>query len=497
MSTSRKIAKGFFYTIGSGYIARLCSVGLTLLIRRELPPSIFDDVVLGVVVFTMLASLREFGLMHALLHFQDQVEAFADTHFTLNLLITFCASLLNCGIVLVLVLFFPETFSWTAALVVWIFSALHLLRNLTLTSEALLRMDFEFGRLSLFHGLGTVLALSCALAAARAGWEEWSLILGGYSTVSVFSVVYVLFASTAIWRSRSLKVWPLRLDPVWSRRLLRYGVWIWLGWILQTFIMGYDKLIVWLVAGKEELVFYEYAWWLVQIPTAIITHVLFTYTNTLYSRYQQDRERLSELFSGMIGLVVRVSSPLALVFILNARELLALTPKWISATPILVWLAGYAFMRPLLDECFSLLWAVGEEGTRRSAKVVGVQALVALLLVPCMAMMGGVKGVAYSVGVVAGVGVLGYMIGLRSYVTVRWGRVFGAPALSLALAGMAGKSYTLWTWQNPLLDFVLRSGLMMIVYSGVLGLLERKKIVENILQMRQIFRSDSSISQAQ
>ena len=40
-------------------------------------------------------------------------------------------------------------------------------------------------------------------------------------------------------------------------------------------------------------------------------------------------------------------------------------------------------------------------------------------------------------------------------------------------------------------DFVLRSGLMMIVYSGVLGLLERKRIVENILQLRQILRGET------
>ena len=70
MITPQKMFKGFFYTLGTGYAARLCSVGLTVLIKRQLEPSVFADVFLGVTVFTMLSSLREFGLTHALLHFQ-------------------------------------------------------------------------------------------------------------------------------------------------------------------------------------------------------------------------------------------------------------------------------------------------------------------------------------------------------------------------------------------------------------------------------------------
>ena len=69
MITPQKMFKGFFYTLGTGYAARLCSVGLTVLIKRQLEPSVFADVFLGVTVFTMLSSLREFGLTHALLHF--------------------------------------------------------------------------------------------------------------------------------------------------------------------------------------------------------------------------------------------------------------------------------------------------------------------------------------------------------------------------------------------------------------------------------------------
>ena len=143
-------------------------------------------------------------------------------------------------------------------------------------------MDFEFGRLSLLHGLGTLLALGSALLAARAGWEEWSLILGG--------VDYVLGAQRGVTCCFFLRLLGaaapcasprLHFDWVWARRLLGYGVWIWIGWVLQIFIWWYDKLVVRLVVGDTALALYETAWWLVQIPTAVIAHIIFNYSSAL------------------------------------------------------------------------------------------------------------------------------------------------------------------------------------------------------------------------
>lgn len=386
-------------------------------------------------------------------------------------------------------LLFPADFSWTFAQVAWVLAALHFVRQLTLTSEALLRMDFEFGRLSLLHGLGTLLALSSALLAARAGWEEWSLILGGWTTYSVLSVVYVLFFSAATWYSRPLPLrrTSLRFDWVWARRLLGYGVWIWVGWVLQVFIWWYDKLVVRLVAGDTALALYETAWWLVQIPTAVIAHIILNYSSTLYSRYRHERERLGELFSKMISLVLRVSAPVSLILVFNAREITALLgSQWAASAHIVVWLAAYALLRPLLSDGFSLLWAVG--ATRRSAYIVGMQGAVALFAVPAMGVVWGAEGVASSMGAVAGAGFCGLCVGLRPYVRVNWFKILAGPAVGLLAAAVCGWLYARWALDYAVGDFVLRSGIMALAYGAVLGLLERRTIVEELGRLRRIMR---------
>ena len=262
-------------------------------------------------------------------------------------------------------------------------------------------------------------------------------MLGGWGTFSVFSGIYTLVYASAVWYSRPIRLWPLQLDWDWARRLLDYGKWFWLAWgVLLNFIWYYDKLVLAFIGDERYeagLALYDHAWWLMQFPTAIIAHIVFAYTNTLYSRYQADRDRLSELFSTMMGIIFRGSAFVALLLLANAYEVMALLKtEWAAAAPMMVWLAGYTFLRPLLDDGIGLLWAVGD--TRRTAGIMGAQALVALLIVPVAVMWKGVEGVAYSMGVVAAIGVGGVFIGLKRYVDIAWRRVFFGPLLALGLA---------------------------------------------------------------
>lgn len=486
MIGAAKLVKGFLYTLGGGYLARASSVFLTVLITRELGPNRFTDVVAGVTVFTLVTSFREFGLMHALLHYQSRVNEFLGTHLLLNVFLTAGSSLLTALVAWLLLTIFPAHFSLTSALVVWVFSGLNLIRNLTLTSEALLRMEFEFGRLALFHGVGTVIALLATLLAAKAGWGTSSLILGGWSTFSVLSVVYVLLFSTAMLLWRPLQWRKLRFNPTWARRLLRYGIWIWIGWVLQTFMLWYDRLVIWWVIGKVEMTLYNHAMWLVQIPTAVISHIIFSYTNALYSHYKNDRQQLGELFGRMLRIIIRISFPLALVFVLNAHELMSMMPKWIYAAPMVVWLAAFAFVRPLLDEGYGLLWAVG--ATKHSAAIVGIQAVVALAALPLLAKTWGVAGVAYGMGVMTLVGLIALFAVVRRFLILDLRRAFAVPVVALVLAALSSVGVSAYTFDQPVIDFVVKACLMMLTYLAVLGLLERRYLRESLLQLKVVLQ---------
>ena len=474
MTTPRQVVRSFFYTLGSGYTARLASVGLTLLIRRVLGPAVFDEMIYPLVIFVMLSSLSQFGLLQALLHYQDRADEFVDTHFTLNLLVSAAVLLVTCAVGLALWRWRPGS-AW-ACTVICIFGGLRFVKNLTTTSEALMRRGFQFGRLSIFHGGGTVLALTATLAAGLAGWGRWSLVLGGWTTYAIFSAVYVVIFASGVWWTRPPSL-RLRLDPVWVRRFAGYGVWLWLGWVLQNFVWYYDKLVLGAVVGVRELTFYENAWWLMQLPTAVISHIILSYTIALYARYRDQRQRLGEMYTTMLSIVVRCSAPVALVIALHAERVVGLMgERWAPSAAIVVWLALFGFVRPLLDEGYGLLWASGD--TKAGALVMGGQAAVAVALVPLAAHLDGTRGVALAMGAIALLGALGLAWRVRRYVSVPWIQVFAAPVAGLAtgaaLYAAAGEFTAGWP---PLLGLGASAALVAVAYGAALVLLERRRMV--------------------
>jgi len=185
---------------------------------------------------------------------------------------------------------------------------------------------------------------------------------------------------------------------------------------------------------------------------------------------------------------VRVSAPLALIFVTNSAEVVSLSgEKWAGAAPILVWLALYAFVRPLLDEGSSLLWAVG--ATRQTAKVMAGLALIALPLIPFAAIEMGVQGVAYSMGLLATLGVIGMLAAVRSHISFAWRPIFAAPVIGLAAMAAAATGYSAWAAPGTTLEsFVARCLLMLLTYLAALALLDRKVIRESLADVRRILR---------
>ena len=151
---------------------------------------------------------------------------------------------------------------------------------------------------------------------------------------------------------------------------------------------------------------------------------------------------------------------------------------------MMLWLAGYAFLRPLFDDGIGLLWAVGD--TRRTAAVMGVQALFALVAVPVAILWGGVEGLAYCMGIVAAIGVFGVFVVLRRYVDIAWRRVFVAPMAALALATLAGAVFSRIIELSQWYDLVARSGILLVVYGSVLWLLERQEVIAQWERLRRI-----------
>ena len=495
-SAIQRIAHGAIQTFGSTYPARLINFAVLLLLYQILVPEDFGAITTAYSILALVIAIRDLGLHYALLHEHDNVHELAPTHFVLSVSLGSTSTLLALCIALysehLFELFntylgFTDTQTYPkVAIALCILGAFDLLRTAALTAETQLQRDLEFGRLAFAHAGGTILAALVGLAVAYLGYGKWALILGFYP----YSVTYILFYCTVVWLRH-----PPPLNQVHTfnaqaaRRMIRYGLWFWIGGIPKIFIQHYDKLIISLFFGLSLRGIYDAAHNFAQIPTGAITMVMVRITATVYARYQNNRDQLSAAYRRTSRLILRTTVPISLVLALEANRWIHIfKPDWAPAAPLLQWLIIYALCRPILDDVHALFYSAGSP--KSIAKFSAAQALILLILAPYLAHHMGAVGIAISMNAIAIVGLILALILVRRYVDIPIAKTFAPPLIAAAIG--TGMHFACAEWLNTLpipIGVLTGSAIFTTGYGSGLLIVERKTIIDEIKTIIRTIKS--------
>lgn len=212
--------------------------------------------------------------------------------------------------------------------------------SLGTTQRALLMRDMNFKSLELRLMIGSIVAGIVGIAAAAAGYGAWAIIVQQL-TIAVVSTVLLWRFST--WRPTfSFSVASLRSlggfsGNVFGQRLLYY-LHLSSATLLIGRVLGATALGAWSVA--YSLVFLPFAQ--LAVP---IAEVLFP----AFSRLQEDRPKLAEMWIRATRLVAAISVPCLVGLALLARDFVhvALGTKWDAAVPVIWALAGVGIVQSL------------------------------------------------------------------------------------------------------------------------------------------------------
>ena len=474
----RRIARGAVQTLSSAYAGRVVTWIAIVVLTRELPPEDFGQIALAASMLAVVGALRSFGLHNALLHRYDRVDDLAPTHFFLN---SALAVLGAVGAIAWAVLFVDSRGVATALAV---FAAFDLLRATALTAETQLRRDLEFGSLAGAHALALVTAAASGIALAFLGAGMWALILSH----SVYGIGYVVVYSAMLWRRRSPLSFRLSgFRPDEARRMFGYGAWIWLGTMLQAFVLNFDRFVVNHLLDLGTLGFYERAHVFAQVPTGAITHALTGVMLAVFARYQQDREQLAGAFRRALRLIMRLAVPLSLLVAIEIPVLtrLLLDESWLPMASILRWLILFSLCRPLLEAVHALLRSIGDP--RGSAAFVGVQAALLLVAAPLLTRSHAIEGTAMAMSLAALVGTIIALHRSSRFVEVPWLRSIAPPLLAAGAATGARLA------AGPLIEpfpttlaFLLGGGLFVFSYGAALLCMEGRALLSEV---RTLFRT--------
>ena len=486
-SAIQRIARGAIQTFGSTYPARIINFAVLLLLYQILVPEDFGAITTAYSILALVIAIRDLGLHYALLHEHDNVHELAPTHFVLSVSLGSISTLLALCIALYsehlfdlfnTYLGFTNTQNYPkVAIALGILGAFDLLRTAALTAETQLQRDLEFGRLAFAHAGGTILAALVGLAVAYLGYGKWALILGFYP----YSVTYILFYCTVVWLRH-----PPPLNQVHTfnaqaaRRMIRYGIWFWIGGIPKIFVQHYDKLIISLFFGLSLRGIYDAAHNFAQIPSGAITMVIVRITATVYARYQNNRDQLSAAYRRTSRLILRTTVPISLVLALEANRWIHIfKPDWAPAAPLLQWLIIYSLCRPILDDVHALFYSAGSP--KSIAKFSAAQALILLILAPYLAHHLGAIGIAISMNAIAIVGLILALILVRAYVDIPIAKTFVPPLIAAAIG--TGMHFALAEWLNTLpipIGVLAGSAIFTTGYGSGLLIVERKTLIDEI-----------------
>lgn len=315
-------------SLSSG-VANLVGLGVTfashVMLARLLTPADFGLVAMATSVGGLLVALGPLGLDVATLQ-RDRVDhAQVSTLFWFQLV---AGILMGLG------------FAAAAPLLAWangedallpiacVLALLFPLATVSLQHQALLRRQLRFGALAWIAVLAPAAALAGAVGAALAGWGHWALVVEALAGPAVIALGSLLACG---WRPA--RTFNLRA----ARRLLQFGLALTASRAAEITTRTFDKIILGITWGAEQLGFYSKAFLLLMSPLQRLEVALGQVAIATLSRLRGDPQRYRICFQENLALWATLLVPGVIFCAVSADLLLplALGPGWEPSIPLL------------------------------------------------------------------------------------------------------------------------------------------------------------------
>jgi O-antigen/teichoic acid export membrane protein len=342
--------------------------------------------------YAFVAALNEFlnlvgagSVGHAVQQSRDESDHLYHTAYAIAGILGVLGLVLALGVAPVLY----QQRGWEAA---WFIVILGLARIPTLLAGvpiAQMERIFDYGRLAWLSTLTGVVPNMLALGLAWLEFGPWSLI------VRDVLVAAFMFALAHTWSRQTFR---FRIRREEARRIMDFYRPMFVSRTLDTVAHRIDRLVVGWHFGDAVLGLFHQARLFSEVgPMALraVNQLAFN----LYSRLQDDGERLARAASLVNYFLVRASCAIASVFLVFPATALRvlLGEEWVGAAPMLRWLALYVSLLPTLENLQWLLYGRGQMRRGVQLRLVQIAVLAPLLLAALLS--GQASGVAAAVSV--------------------------------------------------------------------------------------------------
>lgn len=318
-----KLSHGVFWNAVQKYSGLVVSTVVSMVLARLLSPEEFGIIAIASVIISFLTMLSDMGIAPAVIQRKDLTENDINNIFTFSCII---------GLVFAILFFFA---SWGISSfydkevlvpVCQILSIQVFFAAANMVPNALMAKNFRFKEIAKRTLLLQILTGILAIIAAFLGSGVYALLISPIVTSIGIYLYNHHYYKVSIQRHFSL-------SPI--KRIFSYSAFQFLFQIVTYFAGNIDKLIIGKNISASDLGYYQKAYQLVQAPLGSLGAIFSPVLHPLLSKYQDDKELLSEKYSKIVHILAMISFPIGLFFCFSGTELIRFFygSKWDMAIP--------------------------------------------------------------------------------------------------------------------------------------------------------------------
>lgn len=293
----------------------------TIWLARLLTPEDFGVFAFGLTIVTFVQFLQVMGLGQALVQRKTIEREHCDT--------VFWSVLVASGLLFALIWFCADWIATTfnrpdVGPFVRVLAVSLLIAAFANVPLALLRRKLDFRAFFCVQSIGSVIYLLVAVAAAYRGHAYWSLAAG-----TIARAVVQMLLGTAL--ARYIPGTHFSLDAF--RQLIGFGAGVAGADVISNIAMRVDQWIVARQIGFAELGLYNRAYTLMELPVGIMGWTLETVLFPVFSKMQDDTQRVARAFDQSLKVCAVLSAPLVFALMIAAPEAVpvVLGDQWLGA----------------------------------------------------------------------------------------------------------------------------------------------------------------------
>jgi len=370
LNLTQHTSRAVFWSMGGNIgVSAIRFVG-TMVIARILAPEEFGIIGMAMLFVGLIGIFGNLGMSAALIQMKDVDEEYKSTSFWTNMIVGTVLFLITVLLAWPVAVFFNES---AIKLVLIVLAANYIFSSLALTQATLLYKELRFKEIALIEiSLGVVRVIIIVLM-AFAGMGFWSLVWG---TVIERILKTICLVNLSPWKPKFI------FSREKFNRLFHFGKNIYGQSFVNYFSENIDFIIVGRVLGAQSLAYYQFAY---NLPHLVLQHInasIDAVTFPVFSKIQDEKERLAGAFLKSTKYVSIVTFPLmaGLSFVAKDFIVTAYGFRWEAAVLPLQILCLSGAIRSVAMPINPVLQAVGRPDISLKCAMVFTPFVVALIV---------------------------------------------------------------------------------------------------------------------